>query len=99
MFREFHHAIGCTTRPEGCGVGESKARDSEFHGVAEREVLVVVGGVDEHLEGAGVEQVDKEPRAHHPRQIAQHTDAVLADGLPTFGKLPNHDADGADAEQ
>lgn len=97
--REFHDAIGGAARTEGGGIGKGEARNGELHGVGEREVLVVVGGVDQDLERPSVAEVDEEPNTDHAGEVEQDVGGVSLDGFPSFGKGVDHEGDGAESKE
>lgn len=97
ILRELHHTIGTASETKGSDIAEAKAADGEFKGIAEHQVLVVVGSIYEHLECPRIEQVNKKPNPHHTRQVKHDVQTVLLHSLPPVGKGDDHDDKAYDA--
>ena len=54
-------------------------------------MLVVVRGVDQHLEGFCVEEIYKKPYAYHSRKVKEDVQQVFLHGFTSVGEGNDHD--------
>lgn len=98
VFGEFHDAIGTASETKGGDGGKAEGTDGEFEALAEGEVLIVIGGIDEHLETPCIEAIHGEPDGDDGGKIDKDASAVVADGVPSIGEAEDHDHKGENAE-
>lgn len=98
VFGKFHDAIRTTAEAKRSDGSESEGTHGEFVGLLEGEVLIVVRGVDEHLERPCIECIDDCPRSDDGGEEDEDATSIVAHRLPTVGEAEDHDNDRDDAE-